>query len=114
LTDLVLGLLVLVYHLIQLLNLFNEGARVPDELHLGDQLLLLLARGRGHLELPLQLPDSLLQHVELVVGLVDLLLSLSFLALSLRDDLVELLDLIIDALALFLRLAHLLKQGFEL
>jgi hypothetical protein len=45
---------------------------------------------------------------------VDLLLSLSFLALSLRDDLVELLDLIIDALALFLRLAHLLKQGFEL
>ena len=93
----------------ELVELLDEGPGVLDEFDLADDLILLLLGCGGDLELSFELTHALLNQVDLVVGLVDLLLSLSLLVLGVGDLAIQHLHLGIDGFPLSILFFDLVK-----
>jgi len=68
--------------ILKLGELLDVRTRVLDKLDITDYLILLLPRRSSDLKLPLQLLHPLLNHFDLVVRGIDLLLSFGLLILS--------------------------------
>ena len=93
----------------ELVELLDEGAGVLDEFDLADDLILLLLGRGGDLELSFELTHALLDQVDLVVGLIDLLLSLSLLVLGVSDLAIQHLHLGINGFSLSVLFFDLVK-----